>query len=186
MGRDKFQRWIILIFLLMLTVGAAAWVMEGDTQTDKTSVEIVVPARQSAISPDKDTQSPEAVHLDKLRAQAPGSSSTDAFAALTWQKPAPKKIVPALPIVAEVPPPPRAPPPAVAPQLPALPFTYWGKLQSEEIGAVFLSNGERNFAIREGESIDSSYRLDMIAETRLTFTHLPSGAQQYLTIGDSP
>jgi hypothetical protein len=122
--------------------------------------------------------------LEKLRGRDADSKANDAFVTRSWRKPAPKAVakVPVAPAVlpAASPPPPVAP---AAPSAPPLPFTYIGRLLSEEANAVFLALGERNLVVHEGEIIESTYRVEKFSETRLTFTHLPSGVQQHLPIG---
>jgi hypothetical protein len=59
-----------------------------------------------------------------------------------------------------------------------------GKLVSEEANAVFLTLGERNLVVHEGDVIDSTYRIDKLADTRVTLTHLPTGIQQTLDMGE--
>ena len=58
-----------------------------------------------------------------------------------------------------------------------------GRLQSDETSAIFLTIGERNLIVHQGDVIDALYRVETIAEAGLTFTHLPTGIQQNLPIG---
>ena len=59
-----------------------------------------------------------------------------------------------------------------------------GKLISDEANAVFLIQGERNLVVHEGDVIDSVYRIDKFADSGVRFTHLPTGIQQTLVIGE--
>jgi hypothetical protein len=125
------------------------------------------------------------VRLDKLRGRNAPASAGDPFGTRGWRKPvAPKKpSVAVQPVVpAPAPPPPSAAP---APSAPPLPFTFLGRLSSEEVDAVFLALGDRNLVVREGEIVESVYRVDTISEMRLTVTHLPTGTQQQLSFGDA-
>jgi hypothetical protein len=181
---DARQRWIALAALLMAALTAAAWVREADR---KNSTEIVEPparTRQVPVARGADPAPADRVHLEKLRGRDPDTNANDAFATRSWRKPAPKAAAKAPAAAAALP---AAPSPAIAPAppgTPPLPFTYMGRLLSEETNAVFLTQGERNLVVHEGEIIESTYRVDKVSETRLTFTHLPSGVQQHLPIGE--
>lgn len=193
------QRWIVLIGMLTATLTAAAWVRDSDRSGEQEIVE--PPARVAAAqtqaarggdAASRDNASrqnvsrnsrapaaggPDVLNLDKLRNRDDGANSVDPFAPKSWRRPAVvgKPTVQA-PVAMAPPPPPSAPP---------LPFAYLGKLMSEETRTVYLTRGERNLVVQEGELIGPDYRFDRIAETRLTFTHLPSGLQQHLSIGES-
>ncbi len=177
---DARHRWAALAALLMAALTAAAWVRDADR---KGGAELVQPRARPHLQAARGTDvTPAArVHLEKLRARGTDSKTDDAFATRSWRKPAPKAAA-KTPLPAPLLPPPPA---AVTPGAPPLPFTYLGRLQSEDANAVFLTQGERNLIVHEGEIIESIYRVDKVSETRLTFTHLPSGAQQHLPIGDS-
>lgn len=176
------QRWIALAVLLMAALTAAAWVREGDR---KSGTEIIKPParpRQVPAARGADSAPADRVHLEKLRGRDADSNANDAFATRSWRKPAPKVAATAPVAAAALPAAPS--PPTAPPGAPPLPFTYMGRLLSEEANAVFLTQGERNLIVHEGEIIESTYRVDKVSETRLTFTHLPSGVQQHLPIGE--
>jgi hypothetical protein len=175
--------WILLAWLLTATLATAAMVRELGP-ADRAQITPPPGAlRRVAERPEK-PPAEDRVRLDKLRDRNTGSSSGDAFETRGWGKPvAPKKPVVAVPPVA--PPPPAPPSVAPAPSAPPLPFTFLGRMSSEEVDAVFLALGERNLVVREGEIIESTYRVDAISDMRLTFTHLPSGIQQQLSFGDA-
>lgn len=167
------QRWIALIALLTLALTAAAWVRDSE----KTAVAEVVEAPARGPRPARAAPvraSAERVELEKLRGHGLGANNADPFAARSWRKPPPTPAAGA-PAVPAPPPPPTAPP---------LPFVYMGKLVSEEANAVFLAQGERSLVVHEGDVIDSMYRIDKLADTRVTLTHLPTGIQQTLVIGE--
>jgi hypothetical protein len=168
------QRWIALIFLLMLALTAAAWVRDSDKESAAAVVE--APARSASAQPAAQPAKAagERVALEKLRAHALDANNADPFAARSWRKavlkraPGPEAVV--------------APP---APTAPPLPYTYMGKLISEEDNAVFLTQGERSLVVHEGDVIDSMYRVDRFADSAVTLTHLPTGIQQTLVIGEA-
>ncbi len=169
------QRWVVLIALLTLALTAAAWVRDAD----KSSAAEVVEAPARAARPTRATpaaQPPvERVTLEKLRGHGLNANAADPFAPRNWRKAVPRSTASNAVVVVAPPPPPTAPP---------LPFVYMGKLLSEETTAVFLIQGERNLIVREGDVIDATYRVERLAEAGLTLTHLPTGIQQTLTIGE--
>lgn len=168
------QRWAVLIALLTAALSAAAWVREGDRSADAEVVEAPVrQARPAGVAPMRKDQTVERVHLEKLQVRSVAGKANDAFAPRSWRKPLPKS-APAASVVV-VAPPPSAPP---------LPFAYMGKLLSEDARAVFLTLGERNLIVHEGDEIDAIYRVDKLSDASLTFIHLPTGIQQNLPIGE--
>lgn len=104
----------------------------------------------------------------------------DAFGSKNW-KPAPpmKKVVKSKPVVAPVvvappPPPPSAPP---------LPFTYIGKLVDGGVTTVFLAHRQANLAVKVGEVVENTYRLEQVTDSTITLTYLPLNAQQQMSLG---
>jgi len=186
MKLDARQRWLLVGGLLAVTLAAAAWVGDraAEPETDLVAASEPGKASRSSAGLTRAGAKNEAaqVNLEKLKSRDPGNASRDPFAlprprAAKSKPPVPAApAVPAVQAVAAPPPPPSAPP---------LPFTYMGRLLSEEANAVFLTQGERNLVVHEGEIIESTYRVDKVSETRLTFTHLPSGVQQHLAIGEA-
>lgn len=184
------QRWIVLIGMLTATLTAAAWVRDGGRGSAPEIVEppVRVAVTQAARGGEAASRGsraaavgrPEVLNLDKLRNREYGANRADPFAPKSWRSTAP--VVAVQPAQAPMP---VAPPPPVVPSAPPLPFGYLGKLVSAETRTVYLTRGERNLVVQEGETIAPDYRFDRIAETRLTFTHLPSGLQQHLSIGES-
>ena len=185
MNTSTRQRWAVLVALLTAALSAAAWVREGDRTADADVIDAPVrkahpastaPVRNDAVrnEPARTEQTAEHVHLEKLRVHSAAERADDAFAPRSWRKPAPKVQAAANAMVI-IAPPPGAPP---------LPFVYIGKLLSEDINAVFLTQGERNLIVHEGDVIDAIYRVDRLSDAGLTFIHLPTGIQQNLPIGE--
>lgn len=77
------------------------------------------------------------------------------------------------------PPPPKPAPPAPPP----LPFKYLGKVIDDAKVTVFVMQGDRNYAVKTGDVINGTYRVDVIAPPMMTLTFLPLGMQQSLEIG---
>lgn len=173
------QRWIVLVALLTLALTAAAWVRESDKAGDAGVVEAPTRSARSARPVANTTTAqrsgPERVALDRLQSHRLELNNTDPFEPRSWkvlEKPR-RAGTAAVAVVAAPPPPPTAPP---------LPFIYLGRLNSEEGEAVFLTLGERNLVVHAGDTIDSLYRVDALAETQVTLTHLPTGIRQTLAI----
>jgi hypothetical protein len=174
------QRWLVLIVLLTAALTAAAWVREDDDvvvieAVDTTAGgETVRATRTPADAGARSAVAAEQVRLEKLRERDAAGVSGDAFAPRSWQRPAAKPQAGDV-VAAPPPPPPSAPP---------LPFAYMGRLLDEDTSAVFLMQGDRSLIARQGETIDATYRIEEIAGTRLTFTHLPTGIRQTLSFGE--
>jgi hypothetical protein len=168
----KRQRGVVLAGLLMATLSAAAWVREGDKTGDVDVVE--APARKNATSKrmPAEHREPEVerVHLEKLQPRPSPDRSDDVFAARSWRKPAPKATAADIAAAAPVP---TAPP---------LPFAYLGRLSSDDTRQVFVSQGERNLILHEGETVDAIYRVEKLSDAGVTFIHLPTGIRQDMPI----
>ena len=173
------QRGVLLAALLTATLSAAAWVREGDKAEDVDVVtprkheNVGAPARQAQVAKapvNKDTEAPH-VHLEKLRTTKATAQPDDAFAPRSWAPPAAKAA--AREAAVAPPPPPTAPP---------LPFAYMGRLLSDNQQKVFLTAGERNLIVREGDTVDAIYRVEKLSEAGVTFLHLPTGIRQELPI----
>ena len=171
------QRWLVLGGLLTATLAAAAWVRDS---ADVPGTEVVAASNSSAAPAAVRLANPETqrdatiINLDKLKSRDLGKATRDPFATGKPRAAKPKPSGAARPAQAVVAPPPSAPP---------LPFTYMGKLMSEGDLAVFLVHGERNLIVHEGDTIDSLYRVERIAESDITLLFLPLNQRQTLAIG---
>lgn len=58
-----------------------------------------------------------------------------------------------------------------------------GKLIEEGRTVVFLTQGDRNHVVRQGDTIDGTWRLDALTEERLSFIYLPLKQRQELAFG---
>ena len=183
---DAKQRWLVLGGLLTATLAAAAWVHDRDDEDSAQLAQAVTPRddvrQESAVrarAPERSAQSsvPQ-VRLDKLDERNIGEASKDPFAVprpkvkkRARPKPAPVVVV-------------RTPPPPPPPSAPPLPFTYMGKLVEGDEVSVFLTHGSRNLVVHAGDTIDSKYRVDHIADSTMTLTYLPLDQQQTLAFGE--
>ena len=191
MKLDPRHRWMLLATLLTLAMSAAAWV--SDAGKSGTEVVDAPPRPPQVVTTTTLSKEGPSIHLQKLLSRSATSRADDAFPPHSWRKLVPPAPVPVAKPVVSAPPPvvaaqpvlaaPPPPPPPPPPRAPPLPFVYLGKIQSEEANAVFLGLGERNLIVHSGDVIDSMYRVDVLSDAGLTFTHLPTGIQQNLPIG---
>ena len=177
MKLDARQRWIVLGGLLTATLAAAAWVREGGAPTDSGVVAAADSGRSRARGVAPSVVEAPRLNLDRLDARRLGEAGRDPFSAPAPRAPkaAPKPAP--LPVVVATPAPPQ-------PSAPPLPFSYMGKLVSGDDLAVFLIHGDKNLIVREGDTLDSRYRVEQIAEHSITLVYLPLGLRQTLKIGE--
>ena len=72
-------------------------------------------------------------------------------------------------------------------EAPPLPFVYVGKMKEQGSNGymVFLERQNRVYAVRQGDAIDSNYRVDSIKAPLMTLTYLPMKTKQTLQIGEA-
>ena len=172
------RRWLVLGSLLTATLAAAAWIRDS---TDAPTTEVVAAANSGAAPAAAQLRhaggqgDAAVINLEKLKSRDLGKATRDPFAT---RKPRAAKSKPggaARPAQTVIAPSPTAPP---------LPFTYMGKLMSDGDLAVFLVQGERNLIVHEGDTIDSLYRVERIAEGDITLLFLPLNQLQTMAIGE--
>jgi hypothetical protein len=174
------RRWLILGGLLTATLAAAAWIRDKPDRADAQIVAEVSTGTGRAQPPSPSSASPGSaqINIEKLKSRSLGESTRDPFAI---EMPPPKKrnrAPAAAPSAAGAPSPPPAAPP--------MPFTYMGKLLSGPEAKVFLTLGDRNLVLREGDTVDSIYRVEKIAEGAITLVYLPLDERQTIVTGESP
>jgi hypothetical protein len=178
------KRWFVIAGLMVSTLVAAAWVHNAPDDKAADIVAAVAdkaPSRASSAAPpiaepgERHTAPPSGsqVDLGKLTARDADAPVRDPFAL-----PVPKI---KKPVRGNAP----APPPAPAPGAPPMPFTYMGKLHSGPDTNVFLTQGDRSLIVHEGDTIDSIYRVERIADNEITLVYLPLGERQKILIGES-
>ncbi|BAK77913.1 hypothetical protein NH8B_3140 [Pseudogulbenkiania sp. NH8B] len=160
------QRWALLGGALALTLLLAVWPDGGDEGSR--AVVGVEPRSHAGAKPQDQAPVLLAMSIDTLQRSA-GAEGEDKevkniFARQTWFVP---------------PPPPKPAPPAPPP----LPFSYLGKVIDGNQVTVFVTQGDRNLALKTGDVVDGVYRVDNIAPPTMTFTFLPLSMQQSLEIG---
>ena len=163
------QRWAMLGGSLAITLVLAGWPGAGDEGSS--AVVEVVPRTRATVKQDS---APALLAMSIDDTLPRGQSEEDAdkevrdiFARQSWYVPPP----PPKP----VPPPPPAPPP--------LPFSYLGKVIDGNQITVFVTQGDRNLAVKTGDVIDGIYRVETIAPPMMTLTYMPLNMQQSLEIG---
>lgn len=97
-----------------------------------------------------------------------GETRAEIFGPHTWQPPAPK--VTAAP---------------AAPRAPAMPYRFAGKLLQEGKLQVFLAKGDEVVSVREGDTLDGTYRVQAIDETQITLVYLPLGLKETIPVSSS-
>lgn len=80
-------------------------------------------------------------------------------------------------------PPPPPPPPPMAPPLP---LRYLGRMQDGTVAQLFVSYNGDNLALKAGDVIGGSYRLDTIQNNRAVFTYIPLNQTQTMIFGEQP
>lgn len=71
------------------------------------------------------------------------------------------------------------------PTAPALPFTYGGRYTEGDKIFVFLNEGAKMHTVRQGDTVNATYRVENIAPGTITLTYLPLGLQQILQTGST-
>ena len=122
--------------------------------------------------PRAETSAVPDLELDKLERRAHTKPDGDPFGAKSWEEMARAEARK------------NAPPPQPAkPQAPPLPFVYMGKLVDDGETTVFLTKDNRNYILRQGDTVDGVYRVDKIDERAVSLTYLPLKIKQTLALG---
>lgn len=166
MALSPRQRWSVLGGALALTLGLAVWLGEEPEEAGEAPAD--EPPAAKAEPPAGPAQSGRVGQITAARpGQAgPAGEIADLFAPQSWQA--------------------AAPPAAAAPSAPEqaqLPFTYLGRLIDGGRVTVYLATEGRNLAVRKGDVIDDTWRVESIGPATMVFRHLPEGRRQSLQIG---
>ena len=166
--------------LIGAAVGIAAYVAFSLTQPTDTPDAPVLRAHVQRLARGK--HSSAAPVLSLLTHRVSNSDSARAlFAAHSWY-------------VAPPPPPPTPAPTLTPAQLaamqkptaPPLPFTYMGSYLADGATPVFfLTQGDRVYDIRVGDTLENTYTVDSFTNGQLLMTYKPLNIQQQLTVGGS-
>lgn len=167
------RRWKVLGGALALTLMATGWLAAGESAGSDVAEAVAAPRRPETAQAGPVPPAPGDIRLDQLRRQRGGDGVRDVFAARSWQ-PA------AAPAAVYEP----APAPAAAPEVPAQPFVYTGKMLYEGTTKVFVANQGRVFVVQEGDVVDGMYRIDSIKGPLMEWTYLPLDMKQTMHIGE--
>lgn len=184
------QRKLMLGVALSLTLLATYQVSQDESEPETaTLAEPVATTDTKEIVAAQPLSLPEINLLLRLDQQPRYTNPSDLFSSRTWYvAPTQPRYVP--PAVAYTPPAPvvsqpqfqLAPP---TPSVPPLPFTYMGKVRyGDHKWQFFLTNGQTIHTVREGDIVDSIYKIGALLNGRLEITYLPLDIKQSLTIGE--
>jgi hypothetical protein len=174
MLRSAFTRWIILGGALLATVVASVWPKGQESRT----IEVVRPASERERAPPRQPPPLEDAALPAVGVlrgrQNDEAEIRDLFGPKSWNTPPPR---------APQKPSPPAPPPA--PMAPPFPYSITGKVVDANGTMIVFANQNQHFAVRAGELLEQTYRVDAIDSQTVTVTYLPLGLTQRLPIGES-
>jgi hypothetical protein len=177
---NTHRRWWLWLPLLAI----ALWLTVFGDSPSSTSADVVSatvrPANRTAsVAPSASASTKVSTPLETLlpREQLfPKHKTTykspDLFMAGSWSPPSVKS----LPSTLLPAPPPTAPP---------LLFAYLGKKIEANVWEVYLSRGEQNFVLREGDTLENTYRIVKIAPPQMSLLYLPLNQTQTISIGES-
>ena len=164
-------RWIVYGAVLALTVIYIRATEQPEARATAAGARAPAePHRLAAAAASAAARVPE-VDMRRLAERAQRETGTDPFHGLAVEE-----------ARRNTPPPPPPPPP----QAPPLRFAFLGKLIEADRVTVFLTNGERNWVVRAGDTIDGEYRVETIDDPVMTLTYLALRLPQTLAIGEAP
>jgi hypothetical protein len=162
----KQRRWFLGAALALTVVAVAA--TGGNDDPDGA---IVQPGQAKNRHRHKDKEPASGLEtntsLERLDRQNLPESARDMFAVKSWYvAPRPSKVA--------------------KPTAPPLPFVYLGKLAEKgEKTVVVLAKENHSYTVREGDILDSNYRVDEVREPLMVLTYLPLNIKQTIQIGES-
>ena len=184
----------LLLIALAVTVGLTVWTRMQPKSDDDTDL----------AAPAKPRSAPVAAHKPASGTAAPAAAA-NADIASDWQlqRPgaAPAEVnLFAVSVIAAPPPPadptqaalpakpkkPEPPPPPAPPMAPPLPLHYLGRMQDSTAELLFVSFNGDSIALKTGDTVAGSYRLDRINNNMAVFTYMPLNQTQTLVFGESP
>ena len=65
---------------------------------------------------------------------------------------------------------------------PPLPFQFTGRMNDNNEQVIYLSHGDQMLLARQGETLESTYKVVTIEPLRIEFEHLPTGEKQTLAL----
>ena len=70
------------------------------------------------------------------------------------------------------------------PTVPGIPFKYIGKIWGDDEYQVFISFNGKNLIIKEGDTIQQTYKVEKISPPSMTLTYIPMNILQSMQIGE--
>jgi len=126
-----------------------------------------------------EVRAPESVQVQPLQATQTGTTDED----FQLRKPIikmPKNLF-EVPRIAE----PEMPvdPQPTQPMMPANPYVYVGKLIEDGEMRVFLTNGQKNYVVKTGDTLEDTWQVKSIESTEMILFNLPTQTQVSVQIG---
>lgn len=162
------NRWFILGSLLLAAIAATAWVELRSEEEIVAAVRQEVPPGSARIATRPQATLPD-VNLEKMRSRNPGEMRLDPFAT-------DPSAAAGSPTAAREKKRQMAPP---------MPFTFAGRFTSGNEISVFLTMGDRNLVVHEGDTIDSTYRVERIDNQSITLNYLPLNQRQTMVAAEN-
>ncbi|MFG6448895.1 hypothetical protein ACG0Z6_11685 [Roseateles sp. BYS180W] len=156
------------------TLAATLWSATQDDEADApAAAQALVRARPSPAAPSTATPgatasaapTPPTWNPAPLQRQPWPSAKADAL--LAWAPPPPPPEAP--------PPPPPSPPPAPPPVAPPFPYQAIGRMEEGGQTVLFVANAQRSAALRVGDVLDGSWRVEHIGPQGAQLRWLPAG-----------
>lgn len=168
MAAARKRRWLWLA--LAATLGASVWMALHDPSPDQA---LVVPRTRTATAVPALRQAEAAASLPSLALDAPRRAQ------ITRQ---PQPLFSSQAVEAE-----RlaAASQAAVAEMPALPFSYAGKLLDGGRYTVFLLAGERSLAVHAGDVLEQTWKVKAIRPPGMTLVYLPLKRQTVMDIGSA-
>ncbi len=69
------------------------------------------------------------------------------------------------------------------PMMPANPYVYVGKLIEDGEMRVFLTNGQKNYVVKTGDTLEDTWQVKSIESTEMILFNLPTQTQVSVQIG---
>lgn len=126
-----------------------------------------------------EVRAPESVQVQPLQATQTGTTDED----FQLRKPIiemPKNLF-EVPRIAE----PEMPvdPQPTQPMMPENPYVYVGKLIEDGEMRVFLTNGQKNYVVKTGDTLEDTWQVKSIESTEMILFNLPTQTQVSVQIG---
>lgn len=160
------RRRLILGSALAVTLALAAWIAMAPDPADDEVAPAAADEQAARRQAGRTGGGPS-----ELRPERPAAGEgevRDLFAPQAW-------VIPNAPATAAGQP--------AAPQVPPLPFTYFGRLIDGARVTLYLAAPDRNLAVRRGDVIDGTWRIEAIRPGSVVFRYLPLGRTQTLETG---